>query len=360
MTDITAAYTGNLPWLSERTIYFARHGSHAYGTSTPESDEDFRGIAVAPAIYYLGALHRFEQATQKEPDLTVFDVKKFIALAAQCNPNIIELLFVDDSDVLKCTAAGEMLREARDLFVTKRARHTFSGYAASQLKRIRAHFRWLKNPPAEKPERRTFGLPERTLIPKNQLEAAHSAIQKQLDSWSLDFLDELDQPVRVAVQNRIADHLAEIQVSMDEDAWQGAARVVGMDDNFIELLDRERRYTTAKREWDNYQAWKENRNPVRAALEARSGYDTKHGAHLVRLLRMAREILTTGRVLVRRPDAEELLAIRNGSWPYEQLVEWADSEDRALQGVAKASKLPHSPDVERVDDLCADVISSMI
>jgi uncharacterized protein len=351
-------YTGDIPWLVERTIYLCRHGSHVYGTNIATSDEDFRGIAIAPARYYLGATQRFDQAVQHTPDLTVFDLRKFIHLAAQCNPNVIEILFVDDCDVLEMMPSGERLREARQLFVTKRARHTFSGYAASQLKRIRAHLRWLKSPPAAPPERKAYGLPDRTLIPADQLAAATAAIQKQLDSWSLDFIDDLEQPIRIAVTNKIADYLAEIGVSMDGNAWQGAARLVGLTDNFIELLDKERRYTSAKREWDNYQAWLKTRNSTRAALEAKWGYDTKHGMHLVRLLRMAREILSTGNVFVKRPDAAELLSIRDGALPYEDLVAWAEKEDRELQAIAKASTLPNAPDAKAIDDLCCDLIQN--
>jgi len=44
-------YNGNLTWLPERTIFMARHGSKAYGTSLPTSDEDFRGVAIAPREY---------------------------------------------------------------------------------------------------------------------------------------------------------------------------------------------------------------------------------------------------------------------------------------------------------------------
>ena len=41
-------YAGNLTWMGERTIFFARHGSHAYGLSTPTSDEDWKGVAIPP------------------------------------------------------------------------------------------------------------------------------------------------------------------------------------------------------------------------------------------------------------------------------------------------------------------------
>ena len=81
-------YTGNFGWLPKRTIFLTRHGSHAYGTSLPTSDMDIRGIAVAPLHYYLGISEVFEQAVQNQPvDLTIFDIRKFLKLAADANPN---------------------------------------------------------------------------------------------------------------------------------------------------------------------------------------------------------------------------------------------------------------------------------
>ncbi|MGC4094496.1 MAG: nucleotidyltransferase domain-containing protein [Polyangiaceae bacterium] len=301
-------YSGNLSWLPERTIYLARHGSQAYGTSLPTSDEDFRGVAIAPAEYYLGGLHKFEQAECKSPDLTIFELRKFIGLAAQANPNVLEILFVDESDRLQVTPLGERLLAARQLFLSRRLKHTFSGYAHSQLKRIDRHYRWLKSPPSAPPTRAEFRLPERTLIPQDQLAAAEAGIRQKLDAWSVDFLDTLERDLREAVLQRMSAHLAELEVASNEELWRGAARVIGYSENFIELLDLEKRYAAKKREWDNYQEWKRTRNAARAALEAQFGYDTKHGMHLVRLIRMCREILTTGQVRVRRPDAEELLS----------------------------------------------------
>lgn len=353
-------YRGNLTWLRERTIYLARHGSHAYGTNIATSDEDFRGICIAPAEYYLGALQHFEQAESKDPDLVVFELRKFVHLASQGNPNVIEVLFVDPRDILDVGPIGQHLLKNRDMFLTRRVRHTFSGYAASQLKRIRGHYRWLKSPPRAEPSRADFDLPESTLIPADQLAAAEAAIRAQLDSWSVDLLDELDPGVRTAVTNKLAEYMAGIGVASREDLWPAAARVIGLSDNFIELLSREKRYGAAKREWSNYQTWKKTRNPTRAALEEKSGYDTKHGMHLVRLLRMCREILTTGKVIVRRPDAEELLAIRNGAWEYERLVEWAEREDAELQEVAAQSALPKAPDVEKIDRLCVEIIRAAL
>src|SRR5271170_2373841 len=85
-------YTGNLTWLPERTIYMTVHGSRAYGTNLPTSDTDIRGVCIAPKEFYLGFLSDFEQAVQEPPldDLTVYDIRKFLSLAVESNPNVIE------------------------------------------------------------------------------------------------------------------------------------------------------------------------------------------------------------------------------------------------------------------------------
>jgi hypothetical protein len=48
----------------------------------------------------------------------------------------------------------------------------------------------------------------------------------------------------------------------------------------------------------------------RTELVDKFGYDTKHAMHLVRLIRMAKEILIEGVVHVYRDDREELMDIR--------------------------------------------------
>ena len=65
-------------------------------------------------------------------------------------------------------------------------------------------------------------------------------------------------------------------------------------------------------------------------MEKTFGFDTKHASHLVRLLRMCREILETGEVNVLRKDSEELRAVRKGGITYDELVDWAEKEDLAL------------------------------
>ena len=80
----------NLNCLKNNIIYLTIHGSLAYGTATPESDLDIRGIFIPPKKYFLGALDRCEQAEFKEPhDIVIFELRKFVHLALDNNPNVI-------------------------------------------------------------------------------------------------------------------------------------------------------------------------------------------------------------------------------------------------------------------------------
>ena len=278
MTFDWTQYTGNLKWLPERTLYLSRHGSHAYGTSLPSSDMDIRGIAVAPIHYYLGISEVFEQAVQNQPvDLTIFDIRKFTKLAADANPNALEIIFTDPSDHLLVHPLMAKLFDVRQAFISQKAKHTFSGYSRAQMKRINSHYRWLKYPMTAPPTRAEFDLPERTVIPADQLAAAQSAIQKQIDQWSWHEMEHLDPALRQAMQDEFSRRLLEItqwgEDQVDERVWTAASRAVGFDTNFIHMLDLERRYTGRLREWQNYQTWKKTRNPARAELEAKYGYD---------------------------------------------------------------------------------------
>jgi hypothetical protein len=84
--------------------------------------------------------------------------------------------------------------------------------------------------------------------------------------------------------------------------------------------------------------------------------NTKHAMHLIRLLRMGEEILTTGKVKVKREDAQELLDIRNGALSYEELVSWAEAQDNKIRGeLYKNSCLPKKPDVKLAASVLMDV-----
>ena len=65
----------NINWLENSIIFECISGSHAYGLNTPESDTDYRGICIPPEDYFLG-MYSFDQHEQKDPDRTIFNIKK--------------------------------------------------------------------------------------------------------------------------------------------------------------------------------------------------------------------------------------------------------------------------------------------
>ncbi len=350
----------HLSWITDKTIYLARHGSYAYNTNIESSDEDFRGICIPPKKYYLSPSNKFEQAELNDPDIVIYELNKFFRLASDVNPNAIEILFVDPSDIIYADKLGEKLLENRELFLSKRVKHTMTGYAISQLKRIKLHRAYLLHPVKEPPTRASLGLPEQTLIPQDQLIAANSEIQKELDKFQFDFMENLDESTKIAIRTIMSEMLSTLKITVDQQ-WEASARKIGLSDNFIEIMKKERQYTTAKREWDQYQNWKKNRNSARATLEEKYGYDTKHALHLVRLMRMCKEILLTGKVIVKRPDKDELLAIRNGTWTYDQLIEFAEKEDLELQDIYnKCTILPKTTDKKKLDALGMELIEQSL
>ena len=334
--------------IQDATLFLTAHGSHSYGMATPSSDLDIDGICVAPLEYQIGFLNQFEQHQFKAfpftlgdgtadsipryprntgPLLikgqacegTIYDIRKYFKLAADCNPNVIELLFTDDADMLYSTRLGDELRALGPLFLSTRAKHTFSGYAISQLKRINTHRQWLLHPPDHKPTREEFGLDP------------NKALMNSTDRGAIDAL----------IEKHGEDYLRS-----------------QMPESVVEVYFRGQRYRNACKHWEQFENWKATRNEARAILEAAHGYDTKHAAHLVRLMRMCREILVEGVVRVRRPDAEELLEIRRGAWAYEQLIEFAEREDAELEAIYRAgtSPLPKQPDRAALDRHCRSII----
>lgn len=268
----------------ENLVLRTLSGSRAHGLAREGSDTDTRGVCIPPARYLLG-LANFEQHESDGGDHVTYALSKFVRLALQGNPNILESLFTHGDDVLYINAAGRELVDARSLFLSKQVGQRFLGYAVDQLRRMERHHRWLSDPPGAKPEPLDYGATDR------------------------------------GGRYRFPD------------------------------TDRQKAYDGALKHWHHYQTWREQRNPARAALEERHGYDTKHAMHLLRLLKMGEEVLSQGTLLVRRPDAKWLLGIRDGSHDYRSLLQLAEEQTQSLQSQMARSSLPEHPDGQAAEEL---------
>lgn len=224
-------------------VFLQTGGSHLYGLNTKDSDEDLRGVALLkdPSLYF-GYLTRFEQkdSWDDHPDKVVYEFRKAIRLIADGNPNMVDLAFSDPKFHLKCTPEWERVLEHKDKFLSTKMKHTYTGYAHAQFKKL-----------------------------KNSHDRG------------------------------------------DQDGWN---------------------------EYDK-----------------KVGYKCKHAMHMVRLLRMAVEILQEGQVKVLRSDADELLAIRYGEWTYSDCLLYLEKMDAEVEAIDSA--LPSRVDHQFWDSLCVEIVS---
>ena len=121
--------------LGNRIMILGLGGSHAYGTETDNSDLDVRGCAMNSKSEILCG-ENFEQVTDIQTDTTVYSFTKLIHLMTDCNPNTIELLGLRPEHYLYLSDTGRELIEKRKMFLSRKAIHSFGGYATAQFRRL--------------------------------------------------------------------------------------------------------------------------------------------------------------------------------------------------------------------------------
>jgi predicted nucleotidyltransferase len=118
-------------------IYSVISGSKAYGTDNENSDTDLRCIAF-PDFESMFGLDPFITRVVKDPDITIYSFNKFVSLALNANPNILELLWIEEpKNVLVETYYSKRLKQIRGEFLSKKAFTSYFGYAKAQLHKIK-------------------------------------------------------------------------------------------------------------------------------------------------------------------------------------------------------------------------------
>lgn len=128
-------------------------------------------------------------------------------------------------------------------------------------------------------------------------------------------------------------------------------RLLAMRDAFS---SREAYHTFSGYAWSQYNkmengVYRGYMGEKRKELVREFGYDVKNGAHLIRLLRMGNEFLRTGQLNVRRSDAAELLAIKQGGWSLAQVRQEAHRLMDDARLAVSESPLPAKPDRKRAE-----------
>lgn len=353
--------------IENQTIAIALTGSRGYGLATETSDYDYRGIFIASKPYYLG-LKQIEQKdrgwdvepSEKFPflskDTCIYELRKFLKLAIDNNPNILELLWFEN--YVHLTEAGERLRQHRNLFLSKRVKWTYSGYGYAQIKKLESHRRWLLNPPTHKPTPREFGLAETPPLTVAQmngfLEYLYILVRDRIE-----FLEPAQNLYELL--NSDIDYKGILkQHPLPDESLEYTQTLTNSSTEFLQLLQKSQRYNRAVREYKNYRQWQKHRNPDRAKMEAKVGYDCKFAMQAIRLLKTGIEILSDRALIVDRReagDARELLEIKMGKYSYEEVMQMAKTLYDKLDEAAAVSTLRDRVDEDTANQLCMELVS---
>lgn len=72
---------------------------------------------------------------------------------------------------------------------------------------------------------------------------------------------------------------------------------------------------------------------------------------------MGIEFLVEGELHVERADAEQLLEIKRGEWPFERVKAESERLFKLAEEAYVRSSLPSKPDTQKAERLCMDIIS---
>ncbi len=333
----------------ELLLLDADAGSHAYGLQLPESDHDRRGVFLQPRENFYG-FAPLEQVADDKNDQVYWEIGKFLKLLAVNNPSALELLATE----------GESLRVKHPLLaalpveslLSRLCEDSFLGYAEAQVKRAR-------------------GLNKRVNLPENFR-------RRTLLDFAFVAEDGKSMPLRSWLAGRgwrqedcgliALDHMPGLFALYHGPGLPGLVSSEDATDILLASLAKDARadalicvnrnaFSTHCKEHREWLQWREERNEARyrATAEQGRGYDAKNMMHTFRLLAMAREIARDGVVRVRRPDRDELLAIRGGRFSYEELLLRAECEIAEIRDAFARSDLPPAPDREALEELLCEI-----
>lgn len=334
---------------SSNLVFDAITGSRAYGTDLPHSDTDLRGVFILPKAEFYG-LHYTPQLSDATNDTVYYELGRFVELLAKNNPNMLELLATPPECIRYRHPIMERLTP--ELFLSKKCKDTFGGYAYSQIKKARGLNKKIVNPmPRERQTPLDFcyvlkgngSIPLRQWLDENKLDQSRcglSAIAHFREVYALhyDATGELGYTgiLRKPTSNELS--LSSIP--------KGAPILAHLHFN-------KDGYATYCKDYKAYWDWVENRNEARYQTNLAHGaeYDSKNMMHTFRLLEMGIEILREGVIRVRRPNREALLDIRRGAYDYDTLLNMAEDRMGELEVAYEQSTLPEEVDMGRVEEV---------
>jgi len=334
-------------------VYKCISGSKAYGLALPGSDTDIKGVFVLPQNYIYGFSY-IPQIADASNDEVYYELGRFLELLGKNNPNILELLATPSDKILLKHPIMEAI--APRLFLSKKCKDTFAGYAFSQIKKAKGLNKKINNPIAKKRKNLLDfcyvlhgkgSMPLNTWLQQQKYAQANCGLVKVPHAKNV-FAIYYDPTNTLAYKGIVQkDNATMVALSSIPKTASLAAYVYVNQDGYSKYC----------KDYKAYWQWVEKRNEMRYTNTIAHGknYDSKNMMHTFRLLDMAAEILSTGIVQVKRPNRDFLLSIRMGEWQYADLMALAQQKMTAIELAYTTSLLPDMPNMRLIEQLLVDL-----
>ena len=340
-------------------------GSQAYGTSTPKSDVDYKGVYMQSTDELIS--FGYKEQIDKGKDECYYEVRRFLQLLQSANPTVLEMLYSPEDCIVLKSPVFEIITKHRQKFLTKKCKLSFGGYAIAQIQKAKGldkKMNWEK----DKVERKT---------PLDFVYVYEDGKTLQIEKW-LKKEDKKQEYCGLVALDHFKDCYA-LYYDYNAHYGQRANRsyaifgfkgIVLDDSNSIRLSSIPKGLTAAAivfynkdgysmhcKDYLSYQTWLQNRNTERYVdiKNHNQRIDGKNMLHCRRLLEMAIEIATTEIITVRRPNAEYLLKIRRGEMNLDELIEQSEADIKNLDELFDKSSLPDDCDKDFVNKLLLEV-----
>ncbi len=325
-------------------------GSRAYGLHTPSSDTDLKGVFFLPKQEFYG-LGYTEQVNNASNDEVYYELKRFVQLLTNSNPNILELLATPEDCIRYRHPIMDRLRP--ELFLSKLCKQSFAGYAQTQIKKAKGLNKKVLNP-MEK-ERKSildfcYVIHGQGSIKLNDWLRGRGYSQEHCGLVRIDHTRGVfalfhNSQLRTGFLSGISSGIAANDITLSS-IEKGTIPIAIMSFNKDD-------YSRYCKDYSEYWEWVEKRNEARyqGTLEHGKNYDAKNMMHTFRLLNMAEEIARDKKINVRRPDRDYLLNIRSGAYTYEELLAMVEEKMAVIDELYDRSDLPEQPDTSLAENI---------
>ena len=325
-------------------------GSQLYGTNTPASDFDYEGVFIETPEYILGNKSCDEVSfstgddvsrnTSEDIDCKLYSLRKYISLAQQNNPNKVEWFFVpDDKFIFKEDKYWDHLVSNRDIFLSLKLKHSFSGYAQSQEHKLLTKKKRYEELKSFRDVLQTGLAQGKKLIGELDL----------LERYELKKYHKETGSVGIHTLKRIKVKYNYIKYKLTAEGTDG----ITVDNKAYNFgMPIQRIFDYVNREVKTYGG--------RLEYLKDYGYDVKFAAHLFRLYFEGLHLLREGNLIFPMPKEEIkfMMNIKAGKYDLDFLLNKSKELEPLFDVAYQENKanLPHSPNYELIDILQQSMI----